>query len=224
MNAFTLCFGWGVCGNRLLALMIHRFAAGSDRVVRVDHQTFGKSVLTVKVGALHVRKGNRKHLIADTMGNVGGEKAPFVAAAKLLRRKKEKTDLLVGPVACPLLDISMSGEEQTYLAPRDDKSMCWGWIEDTFDSSPLPHSTFHNTHSPTVPKGRRFGFTEGASSISVIGSSATGGSPSKGIPFRFATTGSTELTHEKTARSTAPVIAPVDTNGKGDSRKVSRII
>lgn len=154
-----MCFGWGVCyddelhgydyklcdiTNTALALMIHCLATRRDRVVRVDHKTFGKSVLTVKVGTLQMKKLVQNHLIADAMGNVGGEKAPLVAATELLRCKKEKTDLLVGPVARPLLDIYVTWKHQTHLAPRDDKSTYWDWIGDTSDSSLWRCSTSHH--------------------------------------------------------------------------------
>lgn len=204
--------------------MIHCLATRRDRVVRVDHKTFGKSVLTVKVGTLQMKKLVQNHLIADPMGNVGGEKAPFVAATELLRCKKEKTDLLVGPVACPLLDIYVTWKHQTHLAPRDDKSTYWDWIGDTSDSSLWRCSTSHHPLYPTVPEERRFGFAEGFSSISVAGSSVAGDSPSTGMPYRFATTGSTELEREIVERGSLPVVGSVDVNGKGDSRQVGRII
>lgn len=192
------------CENRSFALMIHCFAAGSDRVVRVDHQTLGKSVLAVKVGALQMKKIARSHLVADTMRNVGGEKTPFIAAAKRLCREKEQTDLLVRPIAGPLLDIYVAGRNRTYSAPRDDKSMCWDWTEDTSDSSPWLRSTFHNPLLPTVPEERRFGFADGASSVSTMDSSAVWGSPSKGIPYRLATTGSTELILREQVKTSYP--------------------
>ena len=204
--------------------MVHCLATRRDRVVRVDHKTFGKSVLTVKVGTLQMKKLVQNHLIADAMGNVGGEKAPLVAAAELLRREKEKTDLLVGPVARPLLDIYVTWKHQTHLAPHDDKSTYWDWIGDTSDSSLWRCSTSHHPLYPTVPEERRFGFAEGFSSISVAGSSVAGDSPSTGMPYRFATTGSTELEREIVERGSLPVVGSVDVNGKGDSRQVGRII
>lgn len=129
--------------------MIHCLATRRDRVVRVDHKTFGKSVLTVKVGTLQMKKLVQNHLIADAMGNVGGEKAPLVAATELLRCKKEKTDLLVGPVARPLLDIYVTWKHQTHLAPRDDKSTYWDWSET------LPTLLFGGALHPTTPSIRQ---------------------------------------------------------------------
>ena len=60
------------------------FAAGIDRVVRIDNQSSGKHVVSVEVRALRMSDAGGNHLIAHAVWNVRGKQTPFITATVLL--------------------------------------------------------------------------------------------------------------------------------------------
>ena len=96
---------------RLGATFENGLAISSDGVVRIDNESAGEDVLAVEVGALHITRDWKGHLVAHAVRNIGGKESPLVAAAELLRREAERADLLLLPIASPLvqpgLDVSV---------------------------------------------------------------------------------------------------------------------
>ena len=62
------------------------FAAGIDRVVRIDNQSSGKHIVSVEVRALRMSDAGGNHLIAHAVWYVRGKQTPFITTTVLLGR------------------------------------------------------------------------------------------------------------------------------------------
>ena len=62
------------------------FAAGIDRVVRIDNQSSGKHIVSVEVRALRMSYAGGNHLIAHAVWYVRGKQTPFITTTVLLGR------------------------------------------------------------------------------------------------------------------------------------------
>ena len=83
-------------------------AISSDRVVRVDDESLWKDVLSVEVGALQFTQGGKWDLVPHAVRNVRGKETPLIPASEFLCCEAECADLILLPIASPLLQSGLN--------------------------------------------------------------------------------------------------------------------